>query len=378
MSKTHDHSTNHPLDSARDLALRKKMSALKQSSFFEIWQAAPKGSRIKTLTRFLKTHFGVGKLSSEEFIKYGLVDQDISDDEALCFLGKAAQDKFHAITNDRTWFAVTKNKLLFETLIKGADLPCPKTLAVYDRKGRGLSKNLLDSDEALIKFLINKQNHPVFCKPTTGVFSIGAFKLDGVEGDNLIINGHHKMPASDVVRYIKEVSPKGYLFQKLLVPHDHLVKLNGKAISSVRFMVVVIDGKPHLHSCAMKLPSSGSVADNFWRDGAILCEIEPEKGVVTRSVINQGAKLEVIHTNPQTGNALTGFTLPDYVDANRLVLDAAKLFPGIQTQAWDVAFTKDGPVLLEVNHGGDLSLLQMASGKGVFTGHYRQLVENNL
>jgi hypothetical protein len=38
---------------------------------------------------------------------------------------------------------------------------------------------------------------------------------------------------------------------------------------------------------------------------------------------------------------------------------------GIRTQSWDVALTDRGPVILEVNFGGDLNLHQLAHGAEV-------------
>ena len=42
----------------------------------------------------------------------------------------------------------------------------------------------------------------------------------------------------------------------------------------------------------------------------------------------------------------------------------------IRTQSWDVALTDKGPVLLEVNFGGDLNLAQLAHGTGVLDDAY--------
>ena len=48
-----------------------------------------------------------------------------------------------------------------------------------------------------------------------------------------------------------------------------------------------------------------------------------------------------------------------------LVRCAAPLLPGLCIQPRDVALSDAGPVLLEVNWGGDLNLAQLATGDGV-------------
>ena len=58
------------------------------------------------------------------------------------------------------------------------------------------------------------------------------------------------------------------------------------------------------------------------------------------------------------------------ITTNRRREAAAPIFAGIRTQSWDVALTEAGPVILEVNFGGDLNLAQLATGKGVLDDEY--------
>jgi hypothetical protein len=68
--------------------------------------------------------------------------------------------------------------------------------------------------------------------------------------------------------------------------------------------------------------------------------------------------------------------LPQWRRVLALAHKGTTLFPGVRTQSWDVAITADGPVLLEVNWGGDLNLHQLAHGRGILTetfiAHVRQ------
>ena len=51
--------------------------------------------------------------------------------------------------------------------------------------------------------------------------------------------------------------------------------------------------------------------------------------------------------------------------------------PGIRARSWDVAPTDSGPVLLEVNFGGDLNLAQRAHGAGVLDETYAEHLRQN-
>ena len=69
---------------------------------------------------------------------------------------------------------------------------------------------------------------------------------------------------------------------------------------------------------------------------------------------------------PDTAKILMVSALTERVRA------AVAQFPGIRTQSWDVALSDCGPVLLEVNYGGDLNLGQLAHGKGVLDEVYAE------
>jgi len=364
--------TKSPLDLETHVRLRKQLSTISHSSLVDVWKCAPENKKIKTLIRFLKLRFGAGKLSSGEFIQFGLYKPEMTDAQLSAYAGKRAQQAFNKVYNDNTWYAVTKHKMLFETVMKGGGLPIPQTIAIYDGKGRGAGAQLLTDPKQLKAFISNAKNLPLFCKPTTGLLSIGSFRIDKVQKDVLTINGNHEMKSADVCQYMCDLSPKGYLLQKVLTPNKKLEKLNGNSIASVRFVVLNNQKDAAIHSCVLKLPAPKQVADNFWRNGAILCSISMTTHKINRAVINSDNDYQLINKNPETGEKIVGFKLPDFDKAMETVLSAARFLPGIRVQSWDVAFTNSGPVLLEVNYGGDMNLSQLASGEGIMNDTFCQ------
>lgn len=370
-------SSPSPLDLKLHLKLRETLSTISRSSFLDVWKHAPKNGKIECFMRFLKLRFGAGKISSNEFIQYGFGTSSLSFEEQKRFAGKRAQQAFNLIYNDKTWYAATKHKLLFETVMKGADIPCTETVAVYDRKGRGVADIVLKDDDELTGFLKNESNFPIFAKPTTGLLSIGAFRIDQVTKNDLLINGTHKMPIAHVHEYMKGISKKGYLFQRVLDPHVDMVKLTKDAIASCRFLIFNLDDKAIIHSCCLKLPAEGEVADNFWRTGSILCHVDIESGEITRASLKQENNVSLICEESDLYHKIIGFKLPDFNDAKSIVVKAARNFSGIKVQSWDVALTSNGPIVLEVNYGGDLNLAQLASAKGVMEKEYCNLLRQS-
>ena len=68
-------------------------------------------------------------------------------------------------------------------------------------------------------------------------------------------------------------------------------------------------------------------------------------------------------------------TLPDWDQVRRLAEDLALLLPELRIVASDIGLTEKGPVVVEVNGGGDMTLPQLASGKGVMTPRLQGFIE---
>ena len=359
---------NDPLDIEQAISTRKKMSQGQNIKLIELFTSGQNlYEKFSVLMRYWKCRSGPGNLTVEEFLNFGLNKPDISG--AHRFAGHTAQNKMHQACNDASWFATTKNKLLWEMILTGAGLRVPKTIAVYEKLGRGGGVPILQNKAALADFLSQSSNIPVFCKPVTGVYSIGAFRIDAFDGKSAVINDRWEKSIEEIAQYFETVGKKGYLLQRPLTPNKKLFSITGNAISTLRFILRMDGGTPCLMRCVLKVPAKGEVADNFWRPQAQLCAVEIESGKISAIITNDGNHFSTA-TGSTDGCLETGFEIPDFQAARKLLTAAASHFPGIRTQSWDVAVTNDGPVLMELNFGGDLGLVQLAHGTGILTDEY--------
>ena len=142
-------------------------------------------------------------------------------------------------------------------------------------------------------------------------------------------------------------------------------ELVGDRLSSVRIMVRLKESGPEVFRPVWKIPVGDNVADNVWRDGNLLAAINPGTGRAERVIIGFGPEEEEVETHPDSGAKLQGTVIPDWHAMAKLCLEAAPHFPGLRLQAWDVASTSQGPLILEINGAGDLAMTQRAEGRGV-------------
>lgn len=363
--------TERPLDAPRDLALRQALldpPRLSAPDKIEALRVASRsrGGRIPFMTMLAPVR-GPGKLTIDEALYFGLLRADIDAKEAARFVGKRRQTRFHNRCNDPSWFAVVDDKALFYTTVKGAGLPVPVTRAVSGEPPRGGYPCRLSGKAEVAAFLQQNRDWPLFLKPIDGIFSIGALKLTGAFAGGVELFGGERVAVEDVADYTAALSKVGYLFQDCLAPARFAADAFGAMVPSVRFLILSSGARPEIESAVIKIPSGQNVADNYWRRGNMLGALTRESGAITRIVSGFGPHLAEHQSHPETGAALAGLAIPDWPQVCETALAAATLFPGVRTQSWDVALTREGPVLLEFNYGGDLNLHQLAHGRGALT-----------
>jgi glutathione synthase/RimK-type ligase-like ATP-grasp enzyme len=315
---------------------------------------------------------GPGKLTPQEYFYYRLWDPAIPFSEKRRFVGKHAQNAMHLACNSQFWYCAAADKILYHTIMSGAGLPIPELIAI-SAQGRAIPgiPNVTDAD-ALAALLRKPELYPLFMKEVGGKYSlsvISADRYDPVRDEVMLLGGTRQTPESLAERMI---SPRGYLVQRRLRQAPALAALFGPPLWSVRVLVLQGEAGPRVHRAVAKVTTGSNPADNYWRQGNMLGAIDLEAGGIFRVVCGTGAGLEINGNHPDTGHPIVGTLIPGWDRIQELVVSAAPVFAGIRTQSWDVALTEVGPVLLEVNFGGDLNLAQLATGKGVLDEGYRE------
>ena len=313
-----------------------------------------------------------GRLSPNEYFYYRLWDPSIPIEEKRRFVGKPAQYPMHLACNSQYWYCAAADKILFHTIMSGAVMPIPDLIAISaeNRTVSGI-RNLTNADD-LATLLRQAELYPLFMKEVGGKYSlsvISADNYDPVSDEVELLGGARQSPESLAASMI---GPRGYIVQRRLRPDPGLAAAFGPRLWSVRVFVLQGKAGPRIHRATAKIATGSNPADNYWRRGNMLGAIDLESGQILRAVCGSGADLRVNSAHPDTGRQIVGTQIPGWNRLKEIVLAAAPIFAGIHTQSWDVALTENGPVLLEINFGGDLNLAQLATGKGVLDAAYSE------
>lgn len=128
---------------------------------------------------------------------------------------------------------------------------------------------------------------------------------------------------------------------------------------------------------AARIGSGKTIADNFHQGGmGVLVDLE--QGKLVKNGIDK--RLNESETSI-TKIKFDGFKIPYWEEIKQMVLEAALVNDKVNIIGWDVAISKEGPLLIEGNRGPGFDLVQMTLKKGtkyMLEDLEKEVRENNL
>lgn len=317
-----------------------------------------------------------GRVTPLEYYYYHLYDRDRrTEAECRLFIGHRGRRRIVLALNSMRAGILGDDKLVTYGYLKGLGFPTPATRAlIHAFRTFGDVPTLHDRTE-IEAYLQSHATFPMFGKPLGKSNALGVASLQGREGSHLLLTSGRRIPIGTLIDSIMSFLPRGYIFMDHLQPHPDMVAVCGDRLGTIRVYVLREDNTPTILGVLWKITCGANMADNFHLSGNLLGALDPDTGVVTRVVGGSGPDEREFETHPDTGARLIGFAIPRWHDLIGLVRRAALAFPLLPYQAWDIAVTPHGPVFVELNSAGDVSLWQRAMGRGIMNDRLRAILE---
>lgn len=319
----------------------------------------------------LKYARGKSRLKTAEYVQYRFYEKDrYTQAERDEFISAAMHGKIVMECIDYGWFEVAGDKWLSSVFLAADGTPQPDILAVIDGSERGYQgAHKIATPEALCAFLSGDLNYPLFCKFNNGRWSLGANVIDAADKTHIFLRGQ------DPVTYEKffsdVIGDDIFLIQNFVQNHEFLRQYT-PTTATVRMVNMWRDDGLWTPHAILKLPSARNAADNFWRDGNLVCQLDVETGEIQTLVGNDGPELIHHDVHPETGKPILGQRLPHWEKVRELNDRVAALHYPVRYSTQDIAITDEGPVEIEFNYGGAFELPQIASGRGFLTQEVRE------
>lgn len=304
------------------------------------------------------------------------------------FMGWRLQARFSVALNPRNAVLPAWDKVAFMLIASGADLPVAPIFACF-HQGRRVSEALgmhLTSTDAVAELLRDPSVFPLFGKPAYSQQGYGAAYLAGYDlaSDNLELGNGDRIPVREFLNRLTETCDAryhrpeaGYLFQRALKVAPEIATLTQwPAVCGVRLVCLNEPGGVTPIRAVWKVAVPPNHVDNFslGKRGNLLGDVDLDTGEVTRVIGAFWPRTRVYADHPVSGQSFSGFRLPNW----SAVLDACKragpVFPLMGVHHWDVAFTEQGPMILELNDIGATEMIQV-HGRGLLTPETRQFLK---
>lgn len=191
--------------------------------------------------------------------------------------------------------------------------------------------------------------------------------IDGLGGhgtEKIIVNSYPNK--EDLFSKLKE--KRQYLCEEAIIQSDELNEINPYVVNSYRVVTLYKDGEAYVIGNALRV--------NQGTDSVIGCTDDlyfsfDENGYIDSNVVDDYGNIYDEH--PLTHKKFKEVHVNGVREAFEMCKKCALKLPKVRYIGWDVAFTPNGPVLIEGNEYPGYGILQYFKLKGSKTGHKAEI-----
>lgn len=268
---------------------------------------------------------------------------NLSAKEKKTFVTAKTFYKILEYLNDEEYIVLLRDKLVFDELFK-----------------KYLKRDFINlrtgSKEDFKKFLDGRET--VFAKDPTGEGGHGISKITAAD-------------VKDSNKLYDELKANGQLLvEEAIVQSDDLNEINPCVVNSWRVVTLYKDGKAHIINNALRINQDESNVIGCTNDLYLSLDAD---GRIDSNVIDDYGN--VYDKHPMTGKKFSEVKIAGVREALDMVVEAAEKIPQVRYIGWDIAFSKNGPVMVEGNEYPGYGLLQFYKLKGKRTGHLKEIAD---
>jgi glutathione synthase/RimK-type ligase-like ATP-grasp enzyme len=345
----------------------------------EIWRSTTRAKSVsghprwRQLAEMLRLRTMPNKIKPHEYFGYRLYRPELSFDKKREYIGSWTRDGVYA-PNDPADAVIANCKLSSYELFDREGLPHPRMRAVVNIETSYKDCAAL-STAAEVAALLSSARYPLFIKPNRSHHGWGGKLVDAIEHGVLQLRDGSRVAVEALAAELTAPKAGAMLIQDAIVPHATIAAMTGGIAATARVLVLLIDGRPSVHSAVLRVPVGNNMVDNFYRGlyGNMIAEIDVATGVCAAAVADVGLSYRAVDHHPDTGNSIRGLQMPEWPRAVEILERAARHFPGLQIQGWDIAFDEQGPMLLENNSKSEFNIIQHATQRGLLDTSFRRV-----
>jgi hypothetical protein len=261
-------------------------------------------------------------------------------------LSADAQPKYHVLIDD---------KIIFHDIMTQYGLPV--LMRYFTFRGGEFRKGAELMADIEVDFTISNINDErIFVKRFTGGAASGVSVFTRKE-KGVYIDSDNDIVSAAMIR--KKYTGQDFLFEKQIIQEPVLSKFNPDTVNTIRVMTF----KDKVISAAVRFGCKGSFVDNTAK-GGVAVSLDIETGMLESYGMRE-YDLNHYTEHPDSHLKFENTIVTQWPAVKKLVEKTLKFLPYYQSVGFDVATTKEGPVIIEINTGAGIYLSQMGKDKGL-------------
>lgn len=247
------------------------------------------------------------------------------------------------------------DKFCFYERCLRSNLPCVPVLFQFEQ---GMVETTIQTDAQL-----RLNNLHLFAKFCGGSKGDGALAWNCLDDGSFLTCDDKVCSLEDIISDLLSRTQSGarYVLQPRVRNHNSIEDLSLGGLCTARILTAMrLNGNCVVIAAVFRMPGGYSLTDNI-STGGVACRINIVDGTLGSGKLRSAPLIcQVIH--PDTGGKIEGRQLPDWHEALQLCLRAHRVFSEFVFIGWDVAFTNQGPLLVEGNDHPGVNLFQVVAG----------------
>ena len=288
------------------------------------------------------------------YLLAGMANKDMSWQEKCAHISDKKYHQALNILNPAPYRKLTQHKLTEKSFLKLSHIPSSNFLGfLAPIKGFSSQGNPLTSEAELCSLLTSYIGDTICIKIPEGYGGKGFLAGEIVNQNGKLkikaINEQQAISINQLLsRYTETIATEGLLFESYIEQAKGYSIFNPSSVNTVRTWVLQTGDKIEVIGAYFRIGRSGSLTDNG-DGGGIMCPVSPITGELGAGILTSNPYRDELSQHTDNGVQLLGEDLPDWESIISCSCDTLRKLPYTKFAGLDVAMSKDGPVIIEIN-----------------------------
>ena len=317
------------------------------------WKRFFKSNRKKRFSKIARETFMLWhywKMFPFHYFRYNLYleEKSLSKNELISYVPEFYFDwVIIPEKNDIQYISLLSNKIISDRYLKSFKIPLPKTIIYI------ISNRLVNEDSSPVNNLVFEKNigdkRLIFVKPVLGR-----------GGDGIKIMKKEELTFDILFLLAKKGD---YICQEEIKQHHILSKIYPYSVNTLRVVTKSNNLDFKIIAAILRIGQGGERVDNS-NKGGISVELDLSSWRL-KEVGYSEHPVDRFLSHPDTNVEFNGILLPYKEEISKLIKRITEIIPSCEYLGMDIAFSINGPIIIEVNPGFGIDHVQISLQKGI-------------